>query len=932
MPQPLRYRSFAPLFVFAMGCLCLMGLAGQASADSWKLTNPGKVVYEHELVRLDLPVPAGDFTVTEDGTSVPFQVETGPDRAWIWVMTDLPAAGTKTYATAPGKPAAGAGAIKVTTTPTAVQLQSDLLSLTLPGSSEKPSDVPTPVMKLQGQGNAFGTARWHTALAATRVTTTVLGQGPLFAKARVRFDFDGRGGTLDEEPAFYELTVTLAAHHPYAMIHESMAMPAGDGWELDLAAGWKPTTVAVQLNNGGSGAGAGASFPRENWPTTLAPGQTRMGQTLVNLLPRWSQSFDDGWFFGTTDGTQMAGVIPARASQWVWPHENKIVVKVKPSADYAGLQLPTHRGSRTWMLVLGPANLIGQERDLVGSAAMWNLDKIIHEYIHDWPVPAGQPAKKGGFSPAFFYDSSTNPTSVRRQQGRNAIKDALAGKQGDLSTLFAAQQSLDPDWYGTYDNFWSPENPNFFTDFHKVSMGLVAQLRDHPQFEVLRSKAEAVFRSDVDHSVTLPGGAGQECPGYLSHAITQWREMLPVCQKYLKFDPSTWPRWKAAGQFIAQTSQPMGDGKRDFHPGGDTHPGRPEPLGFAATYGYQADVRKFTTQEIPGFGAVFRNKPGTDTETYFAFKAGPNRGHYHGDQLSFHYADHARSVAVDHHCSYHPRAGQEHMHNRVAFSDDTFEYANIDGYERLIAFKTAPAADIAIGQVSSNRMRRVTALPPEDWDSRLPQRTFPAGQEIVYRRTVVMVRGDAASGGQDYFVLRDQSWQPEDVTATWGIHVLGDKAEQDGSVIHCNGLDVFVASPVKYTFKTLSWEHENGGLEKTTGPRLSVKGSAVQFITVLYPTRQGKPPAMKAIDGGVQVGEDRITFSEGLGRDGQLPQQERLPLVSVERAGKSIATVQPSDVDFDRNQGHIGLFVPDAGYAFGDIPDWLIQQRRKIKD
>jgi len=28
----------------------------------------------------------------------------------------------------------------------------------------------------------------------------------------------------------------------------------------------------------------------------------------------------------------------------------------------------------------------------------------------------------------------------------------------------------------------------------------------------------------------------------------------------------------------------------------------------------------------------------------------------------------------------------------------------------------------------------------------------------------------------------------------------------------------------------------------------------------------------------------------------------------------------------------LGLFVPDAGYPFGVIPDWLIRQRSKVPD
>jgi len=40
-----------------------------------------------------------------------------------------------------------------------------------------------------------------------------------------------------------------------------------------------------------------------------------------------------------------------------------------------------------------------------------------------------------------------------------------------------------------------------------------------------------------------------------------------------------------------------------------------------------------------------------------------------------------------------------------------------------------------------------------------------------------------------------------------------------------------------------------------------------------------------------------------------------------------MATLTGRDIDPDRSQGRIGLFVPDAGYPFGDIPDWLIRQR-----
>jgi hypothetical protein len=148
-----------------------------------------------------------------------------------------------------------------------------------------------------------------------------------------------------------------------------------------------------------------------------------------------------------------------------------------------------------------------------------------------------------------------------------------------------------------------------------------------------------------------------------------------------------------------------------------------------------------------------------------SFKSGPNRGHYHGDQLAFHYCAKARPVAVDHHCSYSPRASQEHMHNRVAFSTDDMPSANMDGLERLIAFKTSTEADVAIGQVESWRLRHLDPLPPPKWHPEFPQHPFQA--PLVYRRAVVLMK----SAETDYFVIRDQFSAPEPLHAAYCLHV-----------------------------------------------------------------------------------------------------------------------------------------------------------------
>jgi hypothetical protein len=354
---------------------------------------------------------------------------------------------------------------------------------------------------------------------------------------------------------------------------------------------------------------------------------------------------------------------------------------------------------------------------------------------------------------------------------------------------------------------------------------------------------------------------------------------------------------KAGQDFLARISQPDGAIRRML-PMGDTHPGKDGPKVMDVVAG-----KDWATTELPGFGVLFQNQAGTPQETYLAFKSGPNRGHYHGDQLAFHLCANAKAVAVDHHCSYNPRAGQEHMHNRVAFSTDKMPWANMDGYERLIAFKTSEQADIAVAQVESDRLREVTKLPPENWHAEYPQ--LPLSKPLTYRRTVVFVK----SAPQTYIVLRDQFTGGDDLNATFCLHVRSDQAERGtgsgSATIDFGNLTLYCAKPMKYSLDRLDWSHQNGGEEKTVGVRLTAKGEAGEFITVLYP---GKA-TFANVPNGVKVGNDEITFTGD----------------EVQINGK--AQLTGTDINLDRPQGQIGLFVPDAGYPFGPIPDWLIQQR-----
>jgi hypothetical protein len=84
---------------------------------------------------------------------------------------------------------------------------------------------------------------------------------------------------------------------------------------------------------------------------------------------------------------------------------------------------------------------------------------------------------------------------------------------------------------------------------------------------------------------------------------------------------------------------------------------------------------------------------------------------------------------------------------------------------------------------------------------------------------------------------------------------------------------------------------------------------------------------IKEVPGGVQVGEDRIVF-KGTWPDSD----ESSELISITRSGKKLLALSGKEIDSDRWQGEIGLFVPDAGYPFGEIPEWLIRQRANKPD
>lgn len=963
----------------------------------WVLRNPTGFSYTNEPVRLHLPVPRGAFTVKQDGVPVPYQVAEVDGKPFIWVSVSMDKGETRTFTTEPGERLKAEPKVKVRRAGDSWEMDNGLIAVRLAGPGSAGLVGPVQQVRLPN-GKWVGEGLWHTGRKLTNFTAAVIGDGTVLGKIRLRYEFEGMAGLEDRTPAFAQVDVALHPGRHHLVIEECHEMGRNDAWEFDLCRGWGARTPVLEVFDGGAGR------PKRKGPLLkdLRPlgwepkalqrrydfGDPRLGDRLMWLVPKSNQHYEDGWLFAVTDGTLAVGAIPCLPGRWRWGHDNKIAVQAKETADYAGLRCATRRGARCWVL------LVGARKDFTPPAASdyvlrhiyKGLDKILIEYITDWP---GQDDKQG------FYAGPFNPlTRAFRPEGvRGSIGD------GPMDWLTVAQVALGPDMIGTQWRYWSTENPNFFSGYVRGwAVRFVPKLKEHPRYEELRRWAAQRVAEDFYYAITLPSGAGQECPGYQKRDARGigWCEGLPMADDMKA-------RAAAAQRFLRRISSPDGAIRR-FSPMGDSHPGRDPKTGHRGMGRVDVpaeEVKAWKTEELHGYGVVFSADPGTSNETFLAFKSGPNRGHFHGDQLAFLYCAHARPLAVDHHCSYNPRAGQEHMHNRVAFSTDDMPYANMDGYERVIAFKTSEHVDVAVGQVESERLRFRQQYPPEDWDRDFPQVRFTS--PLVHRRTVVFLKG----GKEHYFVLRDQYRADRKLRAAYCLHVNApgtlalEVKEPDGgnaAVVGKKGvfrdahadfkkagvkpgwhvlirdrhtrrdeclvvrrvrrqalwfetplppgnytryrilkslarmrkgrvsfgdLTLFVAHPPRTRLVPFPWAHANGGLEETQGVRLETVGDSGEFITVLYPGAD--PPAMSALrDGtGVRVGDDEVRFAGGIDEDGATT------YVTVIRGGREAAKLTGKEIDLDRFQGDIGLWVPNTGYPFGEIPEWLIRQRIK---
>jgi hypothetical protein len=319
----------------------------------------------------------------------------------------------------------------------------------------------------------------------------------------------------------------------------------------------------------------------------------------------------------------------------------------------------------------------------------------------------------------------------------------------------------------------------------------------------------------------------------------------------------------------------------------------------------------------PGFGAVLRSRAGTDREAFVAFKCGPPRASAGPDEMAFQFFGAGMPVAPGWHAAPPLRMLEEHMYNRITLGDSE----NMDAAGELLAFQSAGAADVAVGQVRATALRKLPRWPQEiGRAAAFPRRTLAT--EARWRRYLLLVK-HAAGPLEDYLVVRDELASSE--PSALNLWVLARSVRQEGRVFYFDGqlaadAVVFVAAPDVDRVRTDRWawprqdessiipkEFRIGQDQWRTGElqqHLSVgAGPGEDYLVVVYPLRKGSPvPEFQVLAKGKGV---RVTLA-GATEDVFLaadPAPEAGGQASVRRGGQTAVILKPGDVPAAGKEG-----------------------------
>ncbi len=1015
--------------VLALVVVAGAGGAAPAAEHTQAITfrEPLGNTWPDELVHCDVAVPqdrvaAATFALAgADGQPVPIQVEVlegKPEavrRARVWFKITLPKNEAVALAltwnddgrAAPPPPAAGVTVRREGDRLVLSTGAADVALAAPAGRFERPVPIdkaPPPILAARpaGDGPWYGQWRLEGPARVREVQAHVVAGGPVWAEVRLKYLFEDQGHV-------YDVTIRAVRGEPWIDVSEKHRLPEGSRATLVLGDRLKPAEVLwMPWFIGTDGDMRAAYDVRRDRLSERARGR----QPFATLRPRWTQVRDNAQVclaVGSGDGNPAVGAMMTHPSAWARPYGEFPAARVLEDGSGMALDFPLGEGQRQWALLAGPVQRFdskGKLQSLVRRLADIPLDRVLAEWVFEWPRDAARPAphilathdrvaairadvagdadtpaaqlvrrvlkgdlagdrrlaeylagrreRLGGpdvgaemYLGRAYQDSFLSPAAYPRRLAaalRLADLSAFGEPAGGPAAALLGYVATDPDYWPGYAGGWDVGSPATHRDMITLAVYAAAMMPDHPHAKRWMDAALASLREDLRRHISLPDGAGHECPGLQAAALADVLGLLRAAQNAGRADPWAWPEVRASLEFLRNLHTPPDPrlGRRGLAPLGDTAPWqdaagamfgvaaagvRATDPGLSAAWmamyrhyygdGGSGDLATdvlladpsapagrledadWSSRAYPGFGAVLRSRFGTPHEAFATFKCGGGRGGYHGDELSFHFFGAAMPVALDWNSDAAPRAEQEHMHNRVNLGDDE----NMDAAGRMLAMKASDVGDVAVGQAASNRLRRMPRFPHEIGPgAAFPRRTLEG--ETRYRRFLLLVK-HADGPLEDYLVIRDELAGTE--PATFNLFVLARSVRREGQAFHFDGqleadAILYMATPAadKASLATWAWpkqdsssmipkDFEIGAGRWRTGELqqwLRVTGMPGRpFLAVLYPFRKGAPaPTFQTLaDGkGVRVTLDGATEDVFLATD---PAGEAGGQAAVHRGG-----------------------------------------------
>ncbi|MFP4260541.1 MAG: hypothetical protein ACLFS1_05620 [Opitutales bacterium] len=546
--------------------------------------------------------------------------------------------------------------------------------------------------------------------------------------------------------------------------------------------------------------------------------------------------------------SKWVGPYPATIAAYAYD-ENRAQIRF-PMID--GERSGKHYGQRAYGLLVGARGDFRSLNNIVRRHTDWTLVAEINKYVLDWD--RGGEVQSAGSLPTGelfikrrYQDDYLNPTQratrelVQLGQARRKVgADApIGGKwQATLGYIFT-----DPDHWPGWHHGWSPGNPNFHTDKYMGAVYTASALPEHPHAREWLEYGLQNFKDDISKAVVGPDGVGVECPGYSGYSLAHQLDIMRTLRDNgLESVVERAAEVKKNGLWHRKLITPYDYriGHRHEAPHGDTHRWS---SGLAAGFGKLAylyqdhdplfaaemlgtlqllkdsgdrskklnidkwlgsstipvspadpETMDWSSQAFEGFGAVLRDGFGTDGESFVSIKAGFTSGHYHNDDMAFHFYSGGDPISLDYNCSYSPRGDHAGLHNKLTFGKtgnlqhnrEKYAFEGMEqagGRAEVLAFESTDSADLLVAELSSDRLTMSPVFPKDhEFNRKYPSRDV---DPITHRRSLLFIKHADGSEGADYLVVRDEtiSSEPQQIN----LHLLASNLKVQGNRVAATG-------------------------------------------------------------------------------------------------------------------------------------------------